>query len=136
MEQQESIAMTTDVEQPDGGKLAVGSLVRHAFEWYMNDELRSGRVACFRKVVDLPFVVPKGMRLEIAGTSGGNLHAGDVELNVDTGVVTVHVTRGFDLTEKMIYEQGCSLLEYGWELYFEDNAHGVVPFADMDEPSA
>ncbi len=112
------------------------AVVRHVFEWYMNDEGRSGRVACFRKSVDLPFLVPKGMKLEIAGWSGGNRHVEDVELNVDTGVVTVDVSQGFDPTEKMIYEYGHGLLEHGWELYFEDNAHGMVPFAEMDEPSA
>jgi hypothetical protein len=110
-------------------------MIRHSFEWCLRDESCSGRVACFRKIKQIPFLVPAGLKLEIAGCLGANLHAEEVRLNVDTGDVSVDVTwRDGNTSESDIYEMGRELLDYGWELWWEDNPSGMAPFAEMEKP--
>jgi len=134
METQDIDVAATVAEQRDEGKPVAEGLVRHVFDWFMDDDDRSGRLVCFRKTVDLPFLVPVGMELKIAGWSGGGRRVESVELDVDTGIVEVSVRGAADVTETLIWEYGKDLLEYGWEILFEEYAPDAVPFADMDEP--
>jgi hypothetical protein len=119
---------TITIESPEDSP--VGTIL-HEFHWYMADEMRSGRIVCCRKIIELPFRVVTGMKIVAGGMSDGGLVVRDVKLDIDDPHVIVNIGRKHDPTEEVMISWVRSLLDHGWEIYFEDNHAGVVPIASV-----